>query len=56
VEIESNQMEHDQSRPTRAIGIALIGFLRPGEARVLANVFGPGITRVLCIISGNQSC
>jgi polygalacturonase len=56
VEISNNQVDHDQLRPTRAVGIALIGFLRPDDVRVLANVFGPGITRVLCIISGDQSC
>lgn len=56
VEIEGNQVNYSESSTTRTVGIALVGFLRPGDVRVMANIFGQGITRVLCIISGNQSC
>lgn len=56
LEINGNDISHDQSQPTDAIGIALVGFPFTGDVRMLSNSFGQGVTRTICIISGNESC
>jgi hypothetical protein len=56
IEINRNDIDHNQGQQTTAIGIALVGFSSTEDIGMISNLFGQGLTRALCIISGNQTC
>ena len=56
IEIKRNEIDHDQSPPTNAVGIALGGIPVSDAIEMISNVFGTGVTSVLCMISSDVSC